>query len=69
MTKYVLIQRTVPDEKSRVCVVNAGDEEEAKYKAKARYGIEWDVMEGYPTLSDIEAMVEDSPTETVLLNI
>lgn len=69
MTKFMLRERTIRDEQIRVCVVNAGDREEAKHNAEMKYGGVWDVMEPHSTLDGLSNMVEDSPSEAVLLNI
>lgn len=69
MSIFILRQQTVRDEPLRVATVMAGDREEALYRAELEYGGDWQVMETHPTLEDLQNMVEDSPTEAVLLNI
>jgi hypothetical protein len=69
MTKYILRERKVRGEPGRTCVVLAGDKEEAMYKVEKHYGGNWDFHSPHSTIEELEEEVEDSPSESTLLNL
>jgi hypothetical protein len=71
VTKYILRQDIFgqEDQHSRVCVVLAGSKEEAIHNARVAYGGDWMLMQPHSTLKELEQTVEDSTTESILLNL
>lgn len=69
MSVYLLKQQTETGGVVRITAVMAGDRSNAKYKAESEYGGKWNIMNSHPTLEDVSDMVEDSPSETLLLNL
>jgi len=69
MPAYVMKEIITRPQGRRLCVVLAGNESRAARKAKRVHGGNWKTLKRHETLDKLKTQAEDSPNNTVLLNI